>query len=58
MQDRYKVTTWHGEGNTLFYVMDTVENDCVLTFQTIEGDTLRNAREFCDYMNSRKAGAR
>lgn len=47
---RYTLTTWHGEGNTLWYIQRVDASgepwETVLTFQSAEGETRQDAERF------------
>ena len=55
-KDHYQVVTWHGESNTLFYVVDTTVPEAeqphvILTFNTADGETRSEADITCQALN-------
>jgi hypothetical protein len=53
---RYKVTTWHGEIGTVFYVVDTAAPEeeqpaVVLSYGPVYIDAAESARNQCERLN-------
>lgn len=47
MGERYVVSVWHGEGRSVFYVMDSETQDCMGSHPTLE-----DAQASCTWHNT------
>lgn len=57
MLKRYVIATYHGEGDTLWYIMDTEDEDedgTIISYRASEGRTFGEVYTICRELNEKE----